>query len=274
MSTVATLIAELKLKLGDRAKDELDRLVSSPEGEALLRRDEENIIAERKTLVKRLAACPGKFKQAQTAAGVRADAAAKALADAESALRVARDEYAAACAQSIAAQTGEADERQEIECELRDGADARLEQFAQHAEDLADMARHVLVATPVAKRSWVTGEKWTELVTNRTEVDAARDGLMRAASTARGMRLQALESMAVTEWMQSTLADLEPLLRGFRLDLLSLDENGNLTRDKTLPRRVLINGAIRANGGVPDIADEIDQAPNRHRAERALGLLA
>ena len=277
MSSIANLVAELKLKLGDRARDELDRLVSSPEGEALLRRDEAKIIAERKLLTKRLVEVGPKFAKAQAEAGVRSDAAAKTLADAESALRVARDEYAAACAQSIAAQTGEADERLELERELRDGADARLETFALHCEDLCGMARHVLVATPVAKRNWVSGERWTEVVTNAVEVQACRDALTTAASTARGMRLQALESMAVTEWIQQALSSLEPLLRPFRLDLLSLDESGNLTRDKSVPRRVLINTAIRSNGGTTDVSDDLpvhDTAPNRRRAERALGLLA
>ena len=106
MSTVATLIAELKLKLGDRAKDELDRLVSSPEGEALLRRDEEKIIAERKMLMKRLVEVAPKYVSAQVAAGKRAEAAAKTLSDAEIALHAARDGFVAACAQSLAAQTG------------------------------------------------------------------------------------------------------------------------------------------------------------------------
>ena len=274
MSTVATLIAELKLKLGERARDELDRLVSSPEGESLLRRDEEKIVAERRLLAQRLAEVGPKFAKAQAAAAVRAEAAATALHAAESALHAARDEHVAACAQSIAASSGEADERLELERELREGADARLETFALHAEDLCGMARHLLVAQPIAKRNWVSGERWTEVLTNAVEVDAARDALMQAASTARGMRLQALDSHTIVEWIQGTLSDLEPLLRPFRLDLLSLDENGNLTRDKSVPRRVLINASIRANGGVPDIADEIDQAPNRHRAERALGLLA
>ena len=173
--------------------------------------------------------------------------------------------------------TGEADERQALERELRDGADARLEQFAQHVENLSGVARHVLVATPVAKRSWVTGEKWTEIVTNAVEVDAARDALTTAANAARAMRLQALDSHTITEWLQSTLADLEPLLRPFRLDLLTLDENGNLARDKTLPNRVLANQAIRAAGGASDVPDELpeyDRAPNLHRAQKALGLLA
>ena len=205
---------------------------------------------------------------------MRADAAAKALADAEIALHAARDGFVAACAQNLAAQTGESDARQLLERELLESADARLETFALHCEDLAGMGRHLLVAQPVAKRNWVTGEKWTEIATNATEVQAARDALMQAASTARAMRLQALESMAVTEWMQGTLASLEPLLRPFRLDLLSLDENGVLQRDKTLPRRQTINAALRAHGATPDVPDEIDQAPNRHRAERALGLMA
>ena len=276
MSTVATLIAELKSKLGERARDELDRLVSSPEGESLLRRDEEKIIAERKMLAQRLAACPAKYVVAQVAAGKRSAAAAKALADAESALRVARDEVVSATAQAHAADGGEADERLELERELRDGADARLETFALHCEDLAGMARHLLVAQPVAKKDWITGERWTEVVTNRTEVDAARDALTTAASTARGMRLQALESVAVIEWIQQALSSLEPLLQPFRLDLLTLDVNGVLQRDKTMPRRLTINSAIRAAGGVPDASDDlpgIDPKPNVTRARQMLALL-
>ena len=277
MSTIQTLLSELATKLTPRAKDELDRLVASPEGEALLRRDEEKTVAERKLLAQRLAGCPGRYAKAQAEAGVRADAAAKTLSDAESALHAARDELVAATAQNLAAQTGETDERQLLERELLESADARLETFALHCEDLAGMGRHLLVAQPVAKRNWVTGEKWTEIATNATEVQAARDALMQAAGTARAMRLQALDSRSIVEWLQATLASLEPLLRPFRLDLLAIDENGNLTRDKTLPNRILANRAIRAAGGVSDVPDELptyDNAPNRRRAERVLALLA
>ena len=277
MASIQTLLSELATQLTPRARDELDRLIASPEAEALLARDEEKIIAERAALVKRLVEVGPKFAAAQVAASKRSAAAATALAEAESALRAARDELVASTAQSLAASSGEADETLEIERELREGADARLEQFAQHAEDLSGMARHLLVARPIAKRNWVSGERWTEVVTNADEVDAARAGLMRAAGTARSMRLQALDSRSIVEWLQATLASLEPLLRPFRLDLLTLDENGVLTRDKTMPRRQVINASIRANGGSTDVADELptyDAAPNRRRAERALGLLA
>ena len=276
MSTVATLIAELKVKLGDRARDELDRLVASPEGQALLERDEAVLIAERAALVKRLAACPGKFKQAQAAAGRRAEAAALAVAAAQKQLVDARDGVVAAGAASLAASAGEADEKLELERELLEGADSRLETFAQHAEDLCGMARHLLVAQPVAKRNWISGERWTEVLTNAVEVDAARNALMQAALTSRGMRLQALDSRSIVEWLQATLSDLEPLLRPFRLDLLSLDENGVLQRDKTMPRRLTINSAIRAAGGSPDVSDDlpgIDPKPNVTRARQMLALL-
>ena len=276
MSSIQSLITELSTKLSPRARDELSRLVATPEAAALLERDEESILASRRLLTKRLVEVAPKFAAAQAAAGKRADAAAKALADAEIALHAARDELVAATAQSIAASSGEADEKLELERELRDGADARLETFAQHAEDLCGMARHLLVAQPIAKRNWISGERWTEIATNAPEVQACRDALTTAAGTARGMRLQALESMAVTEWMQGTLASLEPLLRPFRLDLLTLDESGNLTRDKSVPRRQIINTSIRSNGGTTDVSDDLpahDTAPNRHRAERVLALL-
>ena len=276
MSSIQSLISELSAKLSPRGKDELARLVATPEAEEMLRRDESKTVAERKLLAQRLAACPGRYAKAQAEAGVRAGAAALAIEAAQKQLADARDEVVAATAQALAASTGAADETLELERELRDGADARLETFALHCEDLCGMARHLLVAQPIAKRNWVSGERWTEVATNEPEVQACRDALTTAASTARAMRLEALESLAVIEWIQQALSSLEPLLQPFRLDLLSLDENGNLTRDKTMPRRQVINAAIRANGGSPDVADElpgIDPAPNRHRAERVLGLL-
>ena len=274
MSTIQTLLSELATKLTPRAKDELDRLVSSPEGESLLRRDEEKIIAERAALVKRLAACPGKFKQAQAAAGVRAEAAALAIEAAQKQLADARDEVVAATAQALAAQTGEADERQELERALRDGADPRLAELVGHCDELGGVANSCFAHRPVASRDWATGRITTETVTNRAEVLAAREALRTVGADALRLQLEALATHEITERIQAHLLALEPLLGALGMLVLSIDEAGRLKRERIVPNRVLANQAIRAAGGVSDVPDELDRAPNLHRAQKALGLLA
>ena len=274
MSSIATLVAELKVKLGDRARDELDRLVASPEGEALLRRDEESILASRRLLTKRLVEVGPKFAAAQVAAGKRGEAAAMALHAAESALHAARDEVVSATAQALAAQTGEADERQEIERELRDGADPRLAELAGHCDELAGVANSSFATRPVASRDWATGRITTETVTNRAEVLAAREALRAVGADAMRLQLEALTTHEITERIQTHLSALEPLLAALGMLVLSIDEAGRLKRERIVPNRVLANQAIRNAGGVSDVPDELDRAPNLHRAQKALGLMA
>ena len=276
MSTVATLIAELKVKLGDRARDELDRLVASPEGQALLERDEAVLIAERAALVKRLAACPAKFAAAQAEAGKRAETAAKALHAAESALHAARDEVVSATAQNLAADVGEANERQELERELRETADPRLAEFSAHALDLDGLVNSCFASYPVVTRHWLSKEKSTEIISNRDQILEVRGLLKTASADALRAQLEPMTTLDVTELLQEHLSTLRPLLAPLNLHLLDIDEHGNLTRDRTKPRRQLANEAIRAAGGTTDVSDELpvyDRAPNLHRAQKALGLL-
>ena len=277
MSTVATLIAELKVKLGDRARDELDRLVASPEGQALLDRDEAVLIAERKTLVTRLVACPAKYAAAQAAAARLGVTAAKVLAEAESALHAARDGYAEACRVTLSADVGEANERHELERALRELADPRLAELAGHCDELAGVANSCFAHRPVASRDWATGRITTETVTNRAEVLAAREALRTVGADALRLQLEALATHEITERIQAHLLALEPLLGALGMLVLTIDEAGRLKRERIVPNRILANRAIRAAGGASDVADELptyDRAPNLHRAQKALGLLA
>ena len=277
MASIQTLLSELATKLTPRARDELDRLIASPEAEALLARDEESILASRRLLTKRLAEVAGKFAAAQDAAGRRAEAAAMALRAAEGALHAARGELVASTAQALAAQTGEADERQEIERELRDGADPRLAEFSTHALDLDGLVNNCFAAYPVVTRHWLSKEKAIEIISNRDQILEVRGLLKTASADALRAQLDPMTTLDVTELLQAHLSALRPLLAPLNLHLLDIDEHGNLTRDRTKPRRQLANEAIRAAGGTTDVSDELptyDTAPNRRRAERALGLLA
>ena len=277
MASIQTLLSELATQLTPRARDELDRLIASPEAEEMLRRDEDKIVAERKTLVKRLAEVAGKFAAAQDAAGRRAEAAAKALADAESALRVARDGYAEACRVALSADVGEANERQELERELREGADPRLAEFSTHALDLDSLVNSCFAAYPVVTRHWLSKEKAIEIISNRDQILEVRGLLKTASADALRAQLEPMTTLDVTELLQEHLSTLRPLLAPLNLHLLDIDEHGNLTRDKTIPQRLRVNTAIREFGGTTDVSDDLpvhDTAPNRRRAERALGLLA
>ena len=277
MSSIQSLISELSTKLSPRAQNELSRLVSSVEGQALLERDESQIVAERKLLAKRLAACPAKYAAAQVAAGRRGEAAAKALAGAESALHAARDGYAEACRATLSADVAEATERQALERELREGADPRLAELAGHCDELGGVANSCFAHRPVASRDWATGRITTETVTNRAEVLAAREALRTVGADALRLQLEALATHEVTERIQAHLLVLEPLLAALGMLVLSIDESGRLKRERIVPNRVLANKAIRAAGGTSDVPDELptyDRAPNLHRAQKALGLLA
>ena len=276
MASVQTLLSELATKLTPRARDELSRLIASPEAEALLARDEEKIVAERKLLAQRLAACAGRYAKAQAEAGVRSDAAAKALADAESALRVARDGYAEACRVALSADVGEANERQELERELRETADPRLAELAGHCDELGGVANSCFAHRPVASRDWATGRITTETVTNRAEVLAAREALRAVGADALRLQLEPLTTHEVTERIQAHLSALEPLLGALGMLVLSIDEAGRLKRERIVPNRILANRAIRAAGGSTDVSDELpapDRAPNVTRARQMLALL-
>ena len=277
MSTIATLIAELKLKLGERARDELSRLIATPEAEEMLARDEAKTVAERAALAKRLVEVGPKFAAAQVAAGTRGEAAAKALHAAEGALRAARDEYAEACRVALSADVGESTERLELERALREGADPRLAELAGHCDELSGVANSCFAHRPVASRDWATGRITTETVTNRAEVMAAREALRAVGADALRLQLEPLTTLEVTEQIQAHLLALEPLLAALGMLVLSLDESGRLKRERIVPNRVLANQAIRAAGGASDVPDELptyDNAPNRRRAERVLALLA
>ena len=231
-STIATLLAELKTKLGPRAKDELDRLISTPEGEALLARDEQQSLEARKELANQLKVVEGgKYAARKAEAGRRGEAATRAVEAADRQRAAARDEYLAATAAVLAADSAEADERGRLEVELRESADPRLADLVFHCDDLSGLCNSAFAMQPVVKgKHWLTREVTLSMVTNADEVTDARNTLARMKEDARAMQLLPLTSQEITERINTHLHALEPKLAALNLrGVLELNVDGQLT---------------------------------------------
>ena len=63
MNGIQQLITELKTKLSINAREDLDRLIASPEAQHILKRDEDVELTKRRALVDQLAEIPEKFAQ-------------------------------------------------------------------------------------------------------------------------------------------------------------------------------------------------------------------
>ena len=262
----------------------MTNLSAAPRGEALFSREAEELKTERTELSLRLAGLPTKYVAQHAAAVKVAAAAAEREVEAEAALQIARESLAKARHAAEVLAVRERTERFEDERELRETADPRLGEFATHCDDVAALARDAFATMPmIAGRSWLTGEKgsivWTS---NGDPIDLARAGLKAAAEDARAMQLEILGRQEITDRINRHLHALEPLLEPLRLNVMELDQHGNLSRDRTRVPAQLRKDATIASGyraEPDDVAQPAPRAkvyrghPSLQRAQMALDRL-
>ena len=261
MSTYETLFSELKTILSPASRDQLDRLRTSPEADAIFGREAEELAAERTALVATLAGLPKRF------AALHATAEMQIIADV-GLVEVARLALVAAEAR-LAASKGIADQHEhtertarfEAERDLRESADPRLAQFATDCDDLSQLANsafHARIA--LGTKNWM-GQKAAEWVTNGVAVTASRVALKAASDDARSMQLLVLSRQDVADRLNVHIHALGPMLEPMRLYVLTLDQHGNLIRDRSRKSAELLKDAILATGGRGDPEPTANPAP-------------
>jgi multidrug resistance efflux pump len=265
MSALDTLISELKTTLSPKARDELDRIARLPEAEALFSGDAEETRRERIARRAVIASLPAKYDAKEAAAGRQCEEAAAKVDATRTALREAEANLQEARRTGEAVRLGRFNELTEAERTLRETADARLGEFDSALSDLDEMTRHATAWGIIPTREWLTGQRGVERWTNAERIETVRAAIKATRASVSEAQMQMLEKLEVTEMINGWLRNLEPMLAPMNLNLLGLDEFGNLTRDRSRRRSDIIDDAVRANGGkVESAAPPAAPAPRIH----------
>ena len=241
--------------------EQLARVGAMPPIAALFEEDEKTQLQMLRGVAKQLADLGPRWAPIGAAAATDFNSKLSRVEKILGELASARQSLDAARAVLNAAAVGEANQRLELERELRENSDSRLLELAGHCRDIGEAARVSFTWRPEPYHNWLTGERRTDIWNNIEQVAMARNALQKLGADAQAQQLAPSSAVEVTEWLQSRLSALEPALAPLGLhDVLGLDENGNLTRDASLTMRTLSNRAIRKAGGQPG-APDIDAAP-------------
>jgi len=249
MSAFDNLLSELKTKLSPKARDELDRIARLPEAEAIFSGNAEETRRERIACRAVIASLPAKYNAMEGAAGRECEVAAANVDTAEAALREAKDALQGARRAGEAVRLGRLNELTGAERTLRETADARFAEFDSALADLDEMVRHATAWGIIPTGSRFLGTRAMECWTNAETIQAVRDAIKSTRASASEAQMRIHEKLEVTELLNTWLRALEPMLEPLNLNLLGLDEFGNLTRDKSRRRNDVVNEAIRAGGG-------------------------
>ena len=228
MSIIQSLIGELKHKLTHQARQDLDRLIASPEAQSVLKRDEEALLAQRSELVDALRNLPSKYEKIKVEKAKPVAAAVARVDEAERELVAAKANLILLRALANAPVAQENTELFQIEKHLLEGCDQRLDLFRIHVENALNIVGNCVVVWPSNIRNWITGERSVVYESNNTEVRSTMKLLSEAAADCRAMRLEAISfsdvSSRLHEWSERMR---DPLLQ-FNIQPPRIDENGEV----------------------------------------------
>lgn len=221
------LLAELRLSRV--AREELDQVLAIPEVEQIIGREEEQELAERAELVKHMTNLPGKFENRIQEAVEAAKMATRRHEAAEKELVAARQAMFAAQAAAAALDREQNAERFEIERQLVEGADSRLDEFIHHLGRAESFIGASFQVTSIyTEKSWLTGERNTVTETNLEAIQTARVLLNDAIRDCEAMRLEAISSVDVAERLTAWFHKLCPVVEQFKVHLPYIDAAGHV----------------------------------------------
>lgn len=211
------------IKLTDRQKSALHKLLDSRVVDEVLDADEQETVRHRRTLLVEL--------------GVLRRGALEESPVLEGEVRIAADRVAAAKRELDAAEIHERDARQRhhlslrakpigaIERELREGADARIRNFRHYAEGLEDHARGALSSWPEGDGSW--GNRLI-VKTNVESVTKVRAMLRECVSETHALELKALSYGEVTQALCDMCERIAAPLAELRLNPPQVANDGEI----------------------------------------------
>lgn len=245
MNSIQTLITELKTKLSHQARQDLDRLIQSPEAQQLLQRDEEATLSRRRELIKQLEKLPAKYQAAKVAAAKPCQAAVDRLAAAELELQAARQNIVAVRAAASTPVRGEDLERLNAERELLATCDARLAEFSTHADNARQLVGHLITVWPTHTKHYITGERNIVYESNIEEVRAAMTLLAEATADCELMQEAAISFDDVSQRLTTWTHRLMPHLEKYELPVPFVDESGAVKLETKLSLRERYEVAIQ-----------------------------
>lgn len=222
-----TLIHELKL--GTVAKKELEDVLSLPEVQAVLGREEHATIEKRKMLIADLAELPRKYaKRKQEAEAIIRDTVRR-VESLEENLKKTRDDLHLSRAAAGAIEAHQQRETWDLQAELRDGSDPRLADFWRLLDQLDGAVRVALSIWPEAgKKNFFGGREPTIIHSNVSDMEAARNTIADAKRDCETMGFQALTRQEISERLTRWTHKLEEPLAVFGLQPPGVDERGEV----------------------------------------------
>lgn len=259
-----------KANLTKRDERVLRDIMTSPEAEQILARAEQATIEKRKALRLRLDGVDARHDKGIAAAGVAYQNAIRALEAVEAQLVAAREEEHRARSASYALESAKGQDARELELQLLETRDPRLEDFYRHLDDAKQKLRHLVRITAFPNRTW-TGEKSVTYETNAAEVSALSTVLKEAMEEVQSMTLLPLTRDEVSERITTWAHKLEPMLDAFSLPTPRLDENGEVTlsRERLKFVEVLQSNRVFERDDMPPPAPVMVESPKLPPVKRA-----
>ncbi|MEM5277475.1 hypothetical protein VSR17_20845 [Cupriavidus taiwanensis] len=216
-----------KANLTKRDERVLRDIMTSPEAEQILARAERTTIEKRKELRLRLDGVDARHDKGISAAGEVYWKAHLAREAAEAKLIEAREDERRASATCYALESAKGQETRDLELQLLETRDPRLDDFYLHLRDAKQQLRHLVRITAFPNRTW-TGERSVTYETNADEVHALSTVLKEAMVEVQRMTLLPVTRNEVSERLTTWAHKLEPMLDAFSLSTPRLDENGEV----------------------------------------------
>lgn len=219
------------LKLDQKAREELDRVLALPEVEAILYREEHKIIANRRELLKRMSAVPDQHKKLIALAERRYVDSTDLVERLERELIEARASHQFAGMLNDGAKRAMEIEVANLVTELHEGRDRRLDNLYEALDKLDDQARSLTQVWPENRKSTSGG---LEVVyrSNIADMTAARDALAASKSKLESLALSVLSRSEITEAMAEICANLDKPLDSLDLVAPAIDESGAVTQPR------------------------------------------
>jgi hypothetical protein len=231
---INTLITELKKKLSEPAAASLERLVATPEAQAIIARDEaEGLVIRRKQAEQLKAVMGGKYAKELAATEKSAMAVRQHMELCEQELAAAKSANQAAQSAGMAVRNAEERERYELEQALIATSDSRLAEFKHWLTYASSIVRHAVIGHLGTTKHWLTREASTTYRSNLDEVSALRAKLAELVEQCDVMRLQPLTRHEVTERLTSMSHAIAGALNAAGLPTLSLDDTGAVKFERT-----------------------------------------
>jgi hypothetical protein len=249
MPQLRNLIEGLNLGKGP-ARDELDRVLAIPEVESILGRDEDQALAQRRSLIERLASAPKRHAKAIAQAAKLAEEGRARVLEADAAFFRARAELVPLASAEHATQYGLEKEIAEINQTLRAGRDRRLDDLLLHFHQLQDTCRHLGKVWPSHEGSRLYGNHWVKYHSNLEDMGAAQAALKASCERVEQWAHSAISKRDLTEQMALLCAGLEEVLFAkVELHAPTIDEYGE------------VKAPIHYTGRVADLVKEPKPEP-------------